>query len=214
MPRPGLWMQTFKEFLAFPMFATAIWLLWVFAIQTDLFTLITAISGFLALVFGMWVYQKSKTNAPLKGLAILVIITSLLPIYMVSKHNYAETTPNDSKLSHIAFTPEALAQALESNQPVFVNMTAAWCITCKVNENVAIATDTTQMLFKNNKVQYIVGDWTNYDADITNYLAQYNRNGVPLYVFYGRTNEQGVRPEPVILPQILTVGIIEDAIVP
>ena len=133
---------------------------------------------------------------------------------MVSKHDYANTTQHNAKASHTAFTPEALAQALEGDQPVFVNMTAAWCITCKVNENVAIATDKTQMLFKNNNVQYIVGDWTNYDADITAYLGQYNRNGVPLYVYYGRKNEQGIRPEPVILPQILTVGIIEDTIVP
>jgi thiol:disulfide interchange protein len=92
-------------------------------------------------------------------------------------------------------------------------MTAAWCITCKVNERIAINTYDTQSLFKSKNVELVIGDWTNQNPEITNYLAGYGRNGVPLYVYYGARNSvTGQRPEPKILPQLLTSGLIADVI--
>ena len=102
---------------------------------------------------------------------------------------------------------------MKGNDPVFVNMTASWCITCKVNERIALATDATQALFKDIKVTYLIGDWTNQNPDITAYLKSYGRTGVPLYVYYGsRDLTTNTRPDPVVLPQLLTPGLIEDIV--
>ena len=104
---------------------------------------------------------------------------------------------------------------LDGDEPVFVNMTAAWCITCKVNEKVALAIDSTHALFTKHNVKYLKGDWTNQNPEITNFLEEYGRSGVPIYVYYGpRDAENGARPEPVVLPQILTPSIIESTLKP
>ena len=93
-------------------------------------------------------------------------------------------------------------------------MTAAWCITCKVNEKVALAIDSTREIFEKNNVRYLKGDWTNQNPEITNFLEEYGRSGVPIYVYYGPRMKSGARPEPVVLPQILTPGIVQDTINP
>ena len=101
------------------------------------------------------------------------------------------------------------AQALQGNDPVFVYMTAAWCITCKVNEKIALNTDATGVLFRDRRVTVLEGDWTNRDPAITAYLGIYGRSGVPLYIFYGMKDKiSGQRPDPVVLPQILTQKLI------
>ena len=109
-------------------------------------------------------------------------------------------------INEVAYTPAALEQALESGDPVFVNMTAAWCITCKINERV-VKSDDIQEAFLENNVQYIEGDWTLMDDDITKYLQSFDRTGVPLYVYYA-----GEGKDPVVLPQILTKKIIKNQI--
>ena len=100
---------------------------------------------------------------------------------------------------------------LEGGDAIFVEITAAWCITCKVNHAIAIDVPSTRRVFSERGVQYLVGDWTNQNPEITQYLNGFGRNGVPIYVYYGpRSN--GVRPEPVLLPQILTPGIVAKAV--
>jgi thiol:disulfide interchange protein DsbD len=105
-----------------------------------------------------------------------------------------------------------LENALESNNPVFVEMTADWCITCKVNHKTSINIDATKKVFTDENVRFLIGDWTNEDAVITDYLRSFGRNGVPIYVFYGRPDADGQRPEPIVLPQILTPGIVKNAV--
>lgn len=113
------------------------------------------------------------------------------------------------------FSRVKLEDYLKGDKPVFVNMTAAWCITCKVNEKVALATTSTRKLFKDNGVQYMKGDWTNQNPEITHFLEGYGRSGVPIYVFFGpRDKTSGARPEPVVLPQLLTPGIVARIINP
>ena len=112
------------------------------------------------------------------------------------------------------FTRAKLEDYLKGNDPIFVNMTAAWCITCKVNEKVALAIDSTREIFEKNNVRYLKGDWTNQNPEITNFLEEYGRSGVPIYVYYGPRMKSGARPEPVVLPQILTPGIVQDTINP
>lgn len=121
------------------------------------------------------------------------------------------TSHTPAKQMVLDYTPATLDQALATDAPVFVNMTAAWCITCKYNEKVAIGTNATQDLFKRLNITYIKGDWTTKNADITHYLETFGHKGVPLYVFYP-VPANGTRPAPVVLPQLLTEGIIRDAI--
>lgn len=112
------------------------------------------------------------------------------------------------------YSTNALEDALKTDQPVFVEMTAAWCITCKVNHKTSIDIDATRALFTQKNVIYLIGDWTNQDPEITKYLQSYGRSGVPIYVFYGaRDPSSGKRPEAVLLPQILTPIIVENTII-
>ena len=106
------------------------------------------------------------------------------------------------------YDAQKLATAVANGEPVFVNMTADWCITCKLNERIALSTNTVKKLFKTESIRYMKGDWTNSDAAITAYLAEFDRNGVPLYVYYAPD------AAPVVLPQILTAAIIRNYIKP
>jgi DsbC/DsbD-like thiol-disulfide interchange protein/cytochrome c biogenesis protein CcdA len=113
-----------------------------------------------------------------------------------------------------SFNRIELMDTLDQNpdKPVFVNMTAAWCITCIVNEKTSLSSNNVVKLFKDHDVIYIKGDWTNYDAEITAYLQEFDRDGVPLYVYYGPVDVKGMRPDPVLLPQILTSSIVVETI--
>lgn len=210
LPRPGAWMDTFKQLLAFPMFASAAWLIWVLSQQAGSIGVLITLMGLVTLVFGIWLGKKN-----IKALAIIVILISLIPALTVKTDPYRGAIPQEITESHNwePYSPERLELALAMDEPVFINMTAAWCITCKVNERVALSTDETKMLFSKNNVQYFKGDWTNRDASITEFLEHYGRNGVPLYVYYGPKDPQsGRRPEAVVLPQLLTPAIVRETI--
>lgn len=219
LPHPGPWMETFRQFLAFPMFASAAWLVWVLAQQADPMAVFSALLGMVAIAFAIWLFRVRPTKGAMRliaqilavGMLAFVVSTCVLPhpdgMEKVSpEQQLAEQNWED-------FTQTALDALLADGHPVFVNMTAAWCITCKVNEKVALSTDGTRQLFKKHGIRYLKGDWTNQNPEITQYLASYGRSGVPIYVFYAPRDEQtGNRPAPVILPQILTPGIVEDTI--
>ena len=196
LPKPGAWMDTFKQFLAFPMFATAIWLTWVLVQQVGTVGVISALVGGLIIAFLAWLSNKKPTTL-MKWTLIILSIFGLYKSAMMLESDL---------INEVAYTPAALEQALESGDPVFVNMTAAWCITCKINERV-VKSDDIQEAFLENNVQYIEGDWTLMDDDITKYLQSFDRTGVPLYVYYA-----GEGKDPVVLPQILTKKIIKNQI--
>ncbi len=220
LPKPGAWMETFRQFLAFPMFAAAAWLLWVLSQQINHIGQFAALLGMLSIAFSIWLWQKRPRTGmgrPLFGLVSLVAAFFALSTFFGIKEMPAGTQAQELQVEEgenwESFDPVKLADLLNGDDPVFVNMTAAWCITCKVNEKVALAIPSTKALFKEKNIRYLKGDWTNQNPDITNYLEQYGRSGVPLYVFYGaRNKESGARPEPVVLPQILTPGIVEKTI--
>lgn len=209
LPKPGRWMDVFKQFLAFPMFASGIWLIWVLSRQIGAQGVLTALSGMLVLTFGIWVFKNLPEDKPgrIAGKIIatgLLISTFLFLPYPIEKNDQSFGKP---------YTPEKLDTLLETELPVFVEMTADWCITCKINHRIALNTASTKDLFKNRDVQYLIGDWTNYDPDITKFLNNYGRDGVPVYVYYAPpaagTRE---RPPPVVLPQLLTPGTVRNAI--
>lgn len=224
LPRPGAWMETFRQFLAFPMYASAAWLVWVYGQQADgAYGVLLAGVGMVFIAMGIWLWQKAPNRHPANAVIKVLSFAAFgvaAAIVAISMARPVQTPAADGQpvaLQHSGdwhpYTKAAFDDALKGNEPVFVNMTASWCITCKVNERIALAVDDTITLFKDKKVTYLIGDWTNQNPEITAYLKTYGRTGVPLYVYYGsRDLTTNQRPEPVVLPQLLTPGLIADIV--
>lgn len=220
LPKPGPWMETFRQFLAFPMFASACWLLWVLSQQIDHMGELFAFFGMLAIALGIWFTGKQPAKKwgrlVVLALAFLSFGFALSTFFTIrqAETKTADQITLESEDNWEGFTRAKLDDYLKGNDPIFVNMTAAWCITCKVNEKVALAIDSTREIFEKNNVRYLKGDWTNQNPEITNFLEEYGRSGVPIYVYYGPRMGSGARPDAVVLPQILTPGIVQDTINP
>lgn len=206
LPKPGAWMQTFKHALAFPMIATVVWLVWVYLGQTNAvsqFILMLCLVGFAMMT---WALSKSASSI-LKFLLLLGIVATIaIPSVLIENKDNAASTSQLSKQHELAFTQAKLDELKAQQKVVFVNMTADWCITCKVNESVALSKSNVQELFAQQEVHYMLGDWTNKNQEILSYLKNYERAGVPLYVVYAGTKSVKV------LPQVLTPSIVIDAI--
>ncbi len=217
LPKPGAWMENFRQFLSFPMFLTAAYLVWVLSQQVNGAGVLYTLVGLIAITFILWL---KRFNPSSKKLAItnkiLIILTALFVIYVPFTLKGIDQAISAEKIGDnwSGYSSEKLSNLLSTtDEPIFVNMTAAWCITCKVNERIALSPQSTKELFKSMNVQYLKGDWTNQDPGITKYLEEFDRSGVPLYVYYPpRDQESGARPEAVLLPQLLTKGIIERAL--
>jgi len=200
-PRPGPWMDVLKQALAFPMYAAALWLVWVVSQESGPTGVLAVGTGLVLLGFAGWILGLAQTaegrgrrfGQAVAGAAVLLTLSILSGI-----GTGPATTSAQATSSAEAFTPARLAALRAEGRPVFVNMTAAWCVTCLVNERVAIGTDAVQGAFSTRKIAYLKGDWTRQDPAITAYLRQNGRDGVPLYIYY----PAGGRP-PVVLPQIL-----------
>ena len=218
LPRPGAWMEHFRQFLSFFMFAAAAWLFAVLVQQTGFMEQMNALLGAVAIALGLWLLRHRPEKKiwrrifiALAALSFLFAASNLLMGQHAHEKKGAQIKGEES-LSE-PFTRARLNELLNGNDPVFVNMTADWCITCKVNERVALYTDSTRALFAEHSVHYLKGDWTNQNPEITNFLEEYGRSGVPLYVYYGpRDAESGARPEAVLLPQLLAPAIVEKTI--
>jgi thiol:disulfide interchange protein len=217
MPRPGAWMDVFKQLLAFPMFGAAVWLVWILGVQVGASAMGGLLVGAVLLSFAIWVLQHVPKAGVLRRLVMVLAVLSLIAaVWFIPKNLRMADSPalfgayEDGKFGEV-FSQERLEDVLVGDAPVFVEMTAAWCITCKVNHAVAINVNSTKALFAQRGVVYLIGDWTNEDPVITRYLEKYGRNGVPLYVYYGdRDAQTGERPEPIVMPQILTPAVVRD----
>jgi thiol:disulfide interchange protein/DsbC/DsbD-like thiol-disulfide interchange protein len=216
LPRPGAWMKTFKQFLAFPMFGFSIWLISILAQQAGPEGVFLTLLGMLFLSMAVWLthFKKPLCSCGIMSRTPLLICLALplMSLMAVAEIPTAGAVPLTEGSFGETYSPAKLAALLETQDPVFVEMTAAWCITCKVNHRLAIDIDSTHKAFKEANVQYLIGDWTNYDKEITAYLESFGRSGVPVYVFYGAPDHTGKRPEPVLLPQLLTPGIVHEAV--
>jgi DsbC/DsbD-like thiol-disulfide interchange protein/cytochrome c biogenesis protein CcdA len=204
MPRPGLWMEVLRQLLAFPMYGAAVWLLWVDSQEAGASGVLATATGFVLLGFAGWsigVTQDSATRQRWIGWAGagLAAVLSLAVMAGIGTVPVAEQGSE-------AFTPARLAALRAEGRPVFVNLTAAWCVTCLVNEQVAISNDTVQRAFASKHVAYLKGDWTRQDPAITEFLREHGRDGVPLYLYYG---PHAATAE--VLPQILTVSTVLEA---
>ena len=207
LPRPGAWMEIFKQITAVIFFATVIWLTYVYgalfsgpatgtngvyraALLLGCFLVLT-VAGY---VLGKWPARWSSTIAAL----ILAVVALTIPLYQ----------PKDTTLVWAPYTQATLDQARASGHPVFIDFTAAWCLSCQVNERAVLRSSDVQHEFSSRKITLLRADWTQYDPEITKELASVNRSGVPTYVIY----PAGPASKPDVLPELLTKSIVLDAI--
>jgi thiol:disulfide interchange protein len=196
LPKPGAWMETFKQALAFPLYITAIWLLWVLSRQLGPNITALVIFGGLAIIFIYWLGQKSTRFLPATGAATIAVIAAL-SLHASQQEPLRASTANNSIWE--IYDEKRLASLRDAGKAVFINLTADWCITCLANEKV-VFTESTLAAMKANDITLLKGDWTNYDPQITKLLEKHKRGGVPLYLLFPA--EAG--KAPIVLPQILT----------
>ncbi|MFH7044324.1 protein-disulfide reductase DsbD family protein [Paucibacter sp. JuS9] len=207
MPRPGAWMDVLKQGLAFPMYGAAIWLTWVLAQQQGPQGVLLALSGMALIALAAWLHGVSRAACGhWKVVGSLSAVLSLALVVVLASSLQPQAAQSVIKQNFEAYTPERLATLREQGKPVFINLTAAWCISCLVNERVALSSTEVKAAFSELGISYLKGDWTHQDPQISALLAEHGRSGVPLYLFYA----PGAAPK--VLPQLLTPGIVLDAL--
>jgi thiol:disulfide interchange protein DsbD len=205
LPRPGPWMETLQRLLAFPMYAAAAWLVWIFARQTGVAGLAELFAVAWALALAAWLFGRSQRSGRplpfrLASATAAVLVAAWLGVAALAPSGAQATS---ATLDEQAYTPERLEALRAEGKPVFVNFTADWCVTCKVNERVALSSAEVGRAFERTGVVYLKGDWTSRDPVIAEALAAHGRAGVPLYLLYAPGASQ-----PRILPQLLTQGAV------
>ena len=208
LPKPGAWMEVLKQFTAIPLFATAIWLVWVYgrlfsgganASAAGVDAVGKLLLGFLVLAVAGWVLGRWPGKRLAAVVAALIVALSL----------FIPLAPHQtSAVAWQAYSPEKLAQLRTEGKPVFVDFTAAWCLSCQVNERLVLNSAEVKQRFLDKHVQLLRADWTQYDPGITRELAQLGRSGVPTYVVYA----PGDTAPPDVLPEVLSKGIVLNAL--
>ncbi|CAH1661905.1 Cytochrome c-type biogenesis protein DsbD, protein-disulfide reductase [Hyphomicrobiales bacterium] len=205
LPKPGRWMLVLKQAFAFPMFATAIWLVWVASVQSGPQGVLAALVAVLAAGFVVWLVGVTRGSLPRSAFGSALAALVVLGAGWFTLQNAVPGATTEARAGDVeAWSPERVAALQAQGKPVFVNFTAAWCITCIANERVALSRQEVKDAFAKLGVTYLKADWTNRDARIATALAEQGRAGVPLYLFYpGRKDAQ-----PEILPQLLTADTV------
>ncbi len=205
LPKPGPWMDTAKNVLAFPLYLTSVWLLWVAGNQAGVNTMALALSGLVLLALAAYLYGDTNLR---KGLSIILVAGAVfLAIPSDNKPGGSDSSRTLSE-GQIAWSASVLDDYIERGDPIFVDVTADWCITCLANEAAVLFTPEMEQAFIDADIPYMIADWTDYDADIGRFVQSHGRSGIPLYVMYPR----GIGSTPVILPQLLTRDIVLTAI--
>ncbi len=202
IPKPGEWMNTLKEFFAFPMFATALWLLWVFSIQTSIEILISLLICILIISILFWFAGKVKSKNIHITTFLFGLIIVLIELNFINKENAAKAEIANDIVS-VGWDVNTEDELKKIDQAYLINFTAAWCITCQANDKLALSRPVVKKYLAENNIKYIVADWTNRDDNILKVLKEYGRTGVPLYLYW----KPGLE-ETVILPAILTEDIL------
>jgi thiol:disulfide interchange protein DsbD len=219
LPRPGPWMAVFRKALAFPMYGAAAWLVWVLTLQAGATALARILAAAIVVGLAAWLagaaQRRAAAGKPSLALIIGAALAAAVAIFAAVGPGYADEplgappTPATDKAQVVSepYSPQRLAELRGQGRVVFVNYTAAWCVSCQVNDRVAISTMGVAQAMKAHNVAYLKADWTRKDAAIAAELAHYGRAGVPLYLVYGAGGG-----EAVILPSLLTEGMLVKAL--
>jgi thiol:disulfide interchange protein DsbD len=205
LPRPGRWMETLKQLTSVPLFATVIWLTWLYgrlygaSTSQGLDHMAYLLGGFLLVAIAGWVLARWPARW---GSAIAAIV---LGAAAIATSLYS---PKDTTLVWQPYSQQALDQARADGHPVFIDFTAAWCLSCQVNERLVLRSAEVQREFADRKLTLLKADWTQYDPEITKELASLNRSGVPTYVIY--SSSPGTAAD--VLPELLTKDVVLAAI--
>ena len=210
LPRPGAWMERVKQFLAFPLYATVAWLAWVLGAQLDNDAVLRLAIGLVFVAFAAWAWRLFRGGGASAWAfaAVVSIFGTALLLAPIATGNAAaaQRSAKPADAAWQAFSPAAVEGLARSGRPVFVDFTAAWCVTCQVNKRLVLNNDDVRQAFAAKNVALVRADWTRRDPEITRALAALGRNGVPVYVLY--------RPgkEPLLLPEVLQPGLVHDAL--
>jgi thiol:disulfide interchange protein DsbD len=210
LPRSGPWLAHFKQLLAFPMYGTVIWLAWVLGAQRDNDAVVRLLFALLALGFVLWTWRIVRGGGARRwlvaGIAVLAagaIVAA--PLFVPEAETPARASAREST-GWDAWSPAKVESLQSAGRTVFVDFTAAWCVTCQVNKRLVLETSEMRAAFARGNVALLRADWTKRDATITEALARLGRNGVPAYVVY----QPGKAPQ--LLPEILDRAVVVDAI--
>jgi thiol:disulfide interchange protein len=213
LPRPGTWMELLKQVLAFPLYATVAWLIWVLVQEVGSESALAALFGLVLVGFAVWIYGRTRLATPGTrriggGLAVAGLAAAIVTAVMLPRGGVPATAVSAAPdgLSYEKFTPKRLAALTAEHQPVFVNLTAAWCLTCIVNERVTLDREAVKAAFAAHRIVALKGDWTRQDPEIAAFLQSFGRSGVPLYLLYDGNGSA------MVLPQILTERGVIDAL--
>ena len=213
MPRPGPWMDRLRQFLAFPMYASTVWMIWVLTQQTGADGVLYALGGMVLIAFAIWLL-RAGSPAPAgtwirRGVAAVSVLLALAVTIKLQDGPATAASASGGQNAGVSFdgwerfSRARMDEAVAAGKPVFVDFTAAWCITCLVNERVALETPAVKKAFEQAGVVKLKGDWTNRDTEITAVLKELGRAGVPLYLFWAPG-----AAKPKILPQVLTESLV------
>lgn len=206
LPKPGRWMETFRQVLAFPMFITVLWLLWVLAGQSDAEGVIAVLAGAITLAFGIWLAKKIGQGGVGRAIAGLVIIAAFVAPAAWTVWPRQEAEASTATIATNAWSPEKVAELQGEGRVIFVDFTARWCVTCQFNKG-AMHDASVAKTFQDLNVAFLEADWTKKDKVIADELAKHGAAGVPLYLVYPAS---GGAPQK--LDQILTPGMIQQAV--
>jgi thiol:disulfide interchange protein DsbD len=216
LPRPGAWMETLKQVLSFPLFATVIWLVWVFGLQTGIDGATGLLGAMLFLGLSGWIVGRwnaysisPRTRLVTRGIALLAIAAGLALAWNASQFSApAMGAAGEGKAAvWQPWSAEKVNALVAEGKPVFVDFTAAWCLTCQVNKRTVLHRESIENAFREKGVELLVADWTNQDPAIAKQLEALNRSGVPVYALY----KAGAKT-PELLPELLTEGIVLEAL--
>jgi thiol:disulfide interchange protein DsbD len=216
LPRPGAWMETFKQFMAFPLYATVAYLAWVLAGQTTENGSLMALFGLVLIALGVWFYGRYNQPGTKPGKVRFGTVTGALVLALGVWTGWPENTEAKTAAAQAAGAPEvvwekwspaAVEKLRAEGRMIYVDFTARWCATCQTNKKIVFASDEVLRQFAAKKIVTLRADWTNKDPAITAELAKYQRSAVPFNVLW-----QPGKPEPLLLPELLTPGIVLDTI--
>jgi thiol:disulfide interchange protein DsbD len=211
LPRPGVWMAHFKTVMAFPMFATVIWLVWVLGQQTGIDGATALLGLLVALAFAAWALGSPALGPRARNgfgaAALALMAAALFWAVPALRQEAAAQSPATAGGAWQAWSAERVTQAQAAGRPVFVDFTAAWCVTCQFNKRTTLADAQVRLDFQNRHVLLLRADWTRRDAAITSELARLGRSGVPVYVLYAPGSAA-----PRLLSEILSRGEVRDAL--